>query len=82
MIKFLLTNWWIYIPIITVLLFLTAIYNQQIERLARERKLQQLSPEERQAALMTELKRKPGKFEKLTQKLGLRGILGHIFPKR
>lgn len=82
MINFLLTNWWIYIPIIAILLFLTAVNNQKIQQLSREKKLRELPPQQRQDALLTDLKRKPSKFEATTKKLGLRGIFSYIFPKR
>ena len=82
MIKFLLTNWWIYIPIIAVLGFLTFRNNQKIKYIKRDKEIRALPPEERQRALQAELRRKPSKFESFTSKYGLRGILSHIFPKR
>lgn len=82
MIRFLLTNWWIYIPIVAILLFLTHKNNQRIQLLRREKALKELPPEERQNARLTTLKRAPGKFDRLFAKLGLRGILDHIFPKK
>jgi hypothetical protein len=81
-IKFLLTNWWIYIPIVAILLFLTYTSNQQLKNLKRQRELQALPPEQRQAALQTVLKRDEGRFERFFAKLGLRGILSHIFTKK
>ena len=65
-----------------MLLFLTYKNNQRIKFLKRERALKELPPEQRQAALQTSLKREPGRFERFFAKLGLRGVLNHIFPKK
>lgn len=81
MISFLLTNWWIYIPIIFLLLFLTARNNQRIKYIKQTRSLQGLTPEERQKKL-DEIKNNPSGFDKLTAKVGLKGILTYIFPKK
>lgn len=81
MISFLLTSWWLYIPIVLILIFLTHRNNQKIKRIKTERELRQLAPEERQRRL-DELKRKSTIFDSIIAKFGLRGILSHIFPKK
>lgn len=74
MVEFFLTNWWIYIPIILVLLFLIARNNQRIRYVKQERALKETDPAIRQKKL-DELKQKPSKS-------GLRGIMTYIFPKK
>ena len=81
MISFLLTSWWLYIPIVLLLVFLTYRNNQKIKRIKKERELRQLSPDDRQRRL-DELKRKSTAFDSTIAKYGLRGILSHIFPKK
>lgn len=81
MIEFLLTSWWIYVPIVTVLLFFTFRNNQKIKHIKLKRELRSLSPEE-QAIRLQELRRKQSKFDKQLSKYGVRGILDHIFPKK
>lgn len=81
MIAFLLSNWWIYIPIAGILLFLTFRNNQEIQRIKRERALKNMSAEE--LAENPELtQRKKSKFEFVIKKLGLRGIFGYLFRKK
>lgn len=81
MISFLLTNWWIYLPIVGFLVFLTYRNNQKIKNIKKERELRKLSPEERQVRI-DEIKRKPTAIDHRIEKLGLRGIFSHIFPKK
>lgn len=81
MIEFILTNWWIYIPIILVLLFLIAKNNQKIKYAQQQKVLQETDPLKKQQKLK-ELKRSPSKLDKLTSKIGIKGILTYIFPKR
>jgi hypothetical protein len=81
MISFLLTNWWIYVPIVAFLVFLTYRNNQKIKNIKKERELRKLTPEERQKRLK-ELKRKSTAFDSTIEKYGLRGVLSHIFPKK
>lgn len=81
MIEFLLTNWWIYVPIVAVLLFLTFRNNQKIKRIKLERELRSLDSVARQHRL-NQLRRRPNKIDSVASKYGLRGILGYIFPKK
>lgn len=81
MIKFFLTNWWIYIPIILVLAVLTAKNNQKVRYLKQERALRETDPNKRREKL-AELKKNQSTFDKLTSKIGLKGILTYIFPKK
>lgn len=81
MIEFLLTNWWIYIPIAGTLLFLTFRNNQEIHRRKRENALRTMSLDE--LVKDPDLnQRKKSKFEKLLKKLGLSGLFGHILRKK
>ena len=82
MIQFLLTTWWIYIPIIAILVFLTVRNNQKIKYAKHDNELRKLPPNQRQQVIQGKFKRRPGMFESFTKKYGLRGILDHIFPKR
>ena len=81
MIKFLLTAWWIYIPIILILLFLTARNNQKIKYIKQEKALRASNLHEQKKKLV-EFKQNPSVLDKLTAKLGLKGILTYIFPKK
>lgn len=81
MIEFLLTSWWIYIPIVAILLFLTFRNNQKIKNITLERELRGLDPEARQKKL-EEIRRQPKKTDSIASKYGLRGILNHVFPKK
>lgn len=81
MIEFLLTNWWIYVPIIIVLLFLIMRNNQKIQYIKQQRALQETDPETRQRKLEA-LKRKPTRLDKASSRLGVRGIITYIFPKK
>ena len=82
MLEFLLTSWWIYVPIVVVvLLFFTFRNNQKIKHIKLERELRTLSPED-QAVRLQEFRRKQSKFDKLLSKYGVRGIFDHIFPKK
>jgi len=81
MFEFLLTSWWIYVPIVAILVFLTFRNNQKIKRIKLERELQSLDPEER-INKVQEFKRKQSKFDKTLSKYGVRGALDHIFPKK
>jgi len=81
MIKFLLTSWWLSIPVAGILLFLTFRNNTEIRRIKRERALRTMSADE--LADNPELtERKKSKFERLIKKLGLRGIFSHVFRKK
>jgi hypothetical protein len=81
MIEFLLTNWWIYIPIILVLVFLTVRNNQKVKYIKQERALRELDPVARQQKI-AELKKNPSKLDTFASKFGLKGILTYIFPKK
>lgn len=81
MISFLLTNWWIYIPIVGVLLFFTVRNNQKIKNIKLERELRGLDLAAR-AQRLAELRRQPKKIDSVASKYGLRGILSHIFPRK
>ncbi len=81
MIEFILTSWWIYLPVAVVLLFLTYRNNQKIKRIKRDRELQALPPDERQMRVQ-QLKRKSSVFDRILSKYGVRGIFDHIFPKK
>lgn len=81
MIVFLLTNWWIYIPIILMLLFLIMRNNQKIQYIKRGRAIREADPIRRQQ-MLEDLKRKPSKFDKTASRYGLKGITTHIFPKK
>lgn len=83
MIRFLLTNWWIYVPIIAVLLFLTARNNRQIKQVKLQRELESLDPETRQKRI-EELKRQSRNRKRsgLAAKYGLSGVLNHILGKK
>lgn len=81
MISFLLTSWWLYIPIAFILVFFTYRNNQKIKNIKKERELRQLSSAERNKRL-SELKRKPTAFDTKIEKFGLRGIFSYIFPKK
>ncbi len=81
MIEFLLTSWWIYVPIVGVLLFLTHRNNQKIKHIKRERELRSLSPEQ-QAEKLQAFRRKQSRLDRLLSKYGVRGILAHVFPKK
>ena len=81
MIKFLLTHWWIYIPIVGTLLFLTFRNNQEIHRIKREKALRTMSPDEL-AKHPELLERKPSKIERFLKRVGLSGIFGHILRKK
>ena len=81
MIEFLLTSWWLSIPVAGILLFLTFRNNTEIRRIKRERALRTMSADE--LADNPELtERKKSKFERLIKKLGLRGIFSHVFRKK
>lgn len=81
MITFLLTNWWIYVPIVVTLLFLTFRNNQKIKGIKLDHELRSLNPEAR-AKKLEELRSQTNKLERTASKYGLRGILSHIFPKK
>lgn len=81
MIEFILTSWWIYLPVAVVLLFLTYRNNQKIKRIKRDRELQALPPDERQMRVQ-QLKRKSSVLDRILSKYGVRGIFDHIFPKK
>ena len=81
MVKFLLTHWWIYIPIAAILLFLTFQNNQEIHRRKRENALRTMKADE--LAKNPELnQRKKSKFEIFLKRAGLSGIFGHILRKK
>jgi hypothetical protein len=82
MIRFLLTSWWLYIPIAGILLFLTFRNNTEIRRIKRENALRTMSPDERVIINPELTERKKSKFERLAKKLGLRGIFSHVFRKK
>lgn len=81
MIRFLLTSWWLYIPIAGILLFLTFKNNTEIRRIKREHALRTMNSDE--LANNPDLtERKKSKFERLVKKLGLRGVFSHVFRKK
>jgi hypothetical protein len=81
MIRFILTSWWLYIPLAGILLFLTFRNNQKIKGIKLDRELRSLSPAEREKRLH-EIRTQPKKLKSVSSKYGLSGILGHIFPKK
>lgn len=69
MIEFLLTKWWLYLPIIALLLFFTWSTNRKLES--------------RGLAKQTKLGAKRQSFlRKLGAKLGLSGLINYIFPPK
>lgn len=81
MIEFLLTSWWIYVPIVLILGFLTIRNNKKIKHIKRMHEINSLPPEERQRKLL-EFRNTQNKFDKLLAKYGLKDAFDHIFPKR
>jgi hypothetical protein len=74
-IKFLLTSWWLYIPIIGILLYLTRRNNQKIKEIKILRE-QHHQPNVQAAASLH-----PQKFTRIRRaagKLGLSGAINHL----
>ena len=84
MIRFLLTSWWLYIPIIGVLVFLTRRNNQKIKQIkAHQADTQQHSihPPQPTAAGSVASHHKRSKSAKTAGKLGLTGAIKYIHHK-
>jgi hypothetical protein len=69
MLEFISRNWWVWIPVIAILLYLTRKNNQELKRRSN-------------VASINSKKSKNGPLRKLAAKLGLSGVFNYIFPKR
>ncbi|MFO0970757.1 MAG: hypothetical protein U0520_00185 [Candidatus Saccharimonadales bacterium] len=72
MLKFLLTSWWLYIPIIGVLLYLTRRNNQKIKAIKAQRTERGGHSFHKQASV------KSTRIKKAAGKLGLSGAASHL----
>lgn len=77
MIRFLLTSWWFYIPIIAVLIFLTRRNNQKIKEIKASR-----TDSVDNAAPAHKPKKQSARVKKAANKLGLSGAASHIRHKK
>ena len=86
MISFLLTNWWIYIPIIVILLFLTHRNKQKINQI---KSLHDQSPQNAHNPIPenppgyshTSATASSARLTRLAGRLGLKGAVTHIRRK-
>jgi len=75
MLRFLLTSWWFYIPVVGLLLYLTRRNNQKIQRIQTDQ------PQAEPRVKKTRTHTQSAKLAKVSGKLGLKGASSHIRRK-
>ncbi len=76
MIEFISSHWWIWIPIIAILMYLTRQNNKKL-------RARGLAPQKTQSKYSEQLsQKKTSAVRKLASKLGLSGLLNYILPRK
>lgn len=77
MIAFLLTSWWLYVPIIIVLVLLTRRNNQKIASIMQAHDPQSVQTKSKRKASRAP-KKQSAQLKKVSGKLGLTGAAKHL----